>query len=256
MIDTGLGSASWNMSLDEILLYGFKEGDLPILRFYAWEPALSFGRFSKVRKSIDIDRLKEEKIPYVRRMTGGGILVHGGDISYSIVLPSLSLGQKNAKVLYRYLCRFLIHFYEKLGFKAHFATDLHLDNIKSDICLSGCEAYDIVIADKKMGGNAQRYIKHAVLQHGSIPINFDEKRLNPLFLGDCGLNNAASLQKLGIMMKYEDIVKLLIETFCETFNVNIVHDNLSLDEHAKANRLMKSKYSKQRWNIYAGKDIA
>ena len=58
------------------------------------------------------------------------------------------------------------------------------------------------------------------------------------------------------MVPYEDLVKLLIETFSETFNVNIVPDTLSLEEESKAKELLMSKYNKQRWNLYADKDIA
>jgi len=256
LIDTALGSASWNMALDEALLYSFKEGDLPILRLYAWEPALSFGRFLRIDNSVDLDELKKQKLSCVRRMTGGGVLVHGDDLSYSLVLPRLFGNNKSVKETYRYLCGFLIRFYEKLGFKAQFASDLYIDNRKSDICLAGREAYDIVIKGKKMGGNAQRHIRHALLQHGSIPISFDEKHFKPVFLEDSGLQSAATLQKLGTMVPYEDLVKLLIETFSETFNVNIVPDTLSLEEESKAKELLMSKYNKQRWNLYADKDIA
>ena len=93
-IDTGIKSAHWNMALDEALLNGFKEGDRPIIRLYGWENALSLGKFSNIHRCLDIQKLKDQKLPIVRRMSGGGVLVHGGDISYTLILPRESLEEK------------------------------------------------------------------------------------------------------------------------------------------------------------------
>jgi len=84
VIDTGIGSADWNMAVDEALLYTFLEDDTPILRVYGRNKSLSFGRFSKPHENLDMNRLSVQKISYVRRPGGGGILVHGGDISYQL----------------------------------------------------------------------------------------------------------------------------------------------------------------------------
>ena len=145
LIETGSGSAAWNMALDEALLSNFKEADLPILRLYRWEPSLSLGRFSKLEESVDRQKIEQSDISYVRRMTGGGILVHGDELSYTLILPRKSLKEKGIKESYRHLCCFLIRLYEELGHKADFACDQHLEGEKSDICLATNEAYDIVI---------------------------------------------------------------------------------------------------------------
>ncbi len=250
-IYSGRGSAGWNMAVDEALLYGFKEGDMPILRLYEWEPSLSFGRFSKPYDSIDIDRTEQEDISCVRRMTGGGILVHGGDLSYAMILPRTFVKELGVKESYRYLCRFLICLYEKLGLTAGFARDLQLREIRSSICLSGNEAYDIVIEGHKMGGNAQRYISEAIFQHGSIPVTLDENLFKPLFLEDSGLERAATLQRLDVAVTHEVLNMLLKEVFCETFNADVVNDSLHPQEEEHARRLLKEKYMKETWTFHA-----
>ena len=254
LIETGIGSADWNMAVDEALLRNFEEDDLPILRLYGWEPSLSVGRFSNVRKCVDLVKLKKEKLSYVRRMTGGGVLVHGGDLSYALILPRKSLGHKGVKESYRYLCGFLIRLYEKLGRNALFACDAQMDIGHSDICLAGNEAYDIVIKGNKMGGNAQRYSRNLLFQHGSIPIHLDETRFEPLFLEDSGLKHAATLERLGSPVTYERLSKLLIESFCETFDTNVVVDNLHSSEEQCARELLAGKYSQEEWNIDAEQD--
>lgn len=250
VIDTGIGSAEWNMAVDEALLYTFSEDDRPILRVYGWHKSLSFGRFSKPYENLDMNRLSIQEVSYVRRPSGGGILVHGGDISYSIIMPRKMLKSYGIKESYNYLCTFLIKFYEKLKLKAEFASDLDLDMQSSSICLAGHEAYDIIINEKKMGGNAQRYIKNTLLQHGSIPVRFDKKYFEPLFLKNSGLQNAASLRGLGVTMPYKDLTHLLIESFREIFNVKFSASQLNPLQQEYAQNILHDKYKQEDWNIY------
>ncbi len=256
LIESGVGSAGWNMAVDEALLKDFKEGDLPILRLYGWKAALSLGRFSKAERSVDMQRLKQQKITCVRRMTGGGVLVHGGDLSYALILPRRLLKQQGVKESYRRLCAFLISLYEKLGQEAFFAGERRLEGARSDVCLAENEPYDIMIGGRKMGGNAQRHTRNALFQHGSLPMQLDETRFAPLFLGDSGLERAATLQRLGQELDYEALSDLLKEAFCETFGAELLPETLCASEEQLAETLLAGKYSQERWNLYAEQDDA
>jgi len=238
------------MAVDEVLLYSLREDNLPIFRIYRWEPSLSFGRFSKVNKSINLNHLLKRRAPYVRRPSGGGILVHGGDISYSIIMPRKLLDTRGVKENYHYLSQFLINFYKKLSLMATFASKINLNIQNSNICLAGNEAYDIVIDGKKIGGNAQRYIKSTLLQHGSIPISFNKNYFEDFFLGDSGFDNAVSLQELGVDLDYDALIGLLIESFCETFDVKFISNALELSQERDAKKLLQEKYTQEVWNIY------
>src|ERR1051326_665149 len=75
-------SAAMNMAVDEAL---FEIADAPTLRFYRWDhPAVSFGYFGKFS---DVQNLAEER-DLVRRWTGGGIVFHDEDLTYSIIIPA------------------------------------------------------------------------------------------------------------------------------------------------------------------------
>src|SRR5262252_2174086 len=75
-------SAAMNMSIDEALL---EAATVPTIRFYRWRsPALSFGYFGKFS---DIAIYAAER-DLVRRWTGGGIVLHGDDLTYSIMIPA------------------------------------------------------------------------------------------------------------------------------------------------------------------------
>src|SRR6266487_2855232 len=75
-------SAAVNMAIDEALLETAK---VPSIRFYRWNsPALSFGYFGKF---ADVAHYAPRR-DLVRRWTGGGIVFHGDDLTYSIVIPA------------------------------------------------------------------------------------------------------------------------------------------------------------------------
>ncbi|MDP3266778.1 MAG: lipoate--protein ligase family protein [Sulfuricurvum sp.] len=250
LLDSGIKTAQCNMAIDEALLNCFKEGDMPIMRLYGWENALSVGRYSTLWTSLDQQTVLEENIPCVRRMSGGGILVHGGDLSYSLIMPRDWLREKGVKESYHYLCAFLLHLYEKLGYKADFSGENIVDELQSDICLTGNEVYDIVIDGKKMGGNAQRHTRHVLFQHGSIPMGIDEPFFKPFFRLDPGFENAATLERLGTSISYKELATLVREIFCETFGVKLVPGSLSESEERQAKELLADKYSQERWNLH------
>jgi lipoate-protein ligase A len=75
-------SAAMNMAIDEALL---EYAALPSIRFYRWHsPALSFGYFGRFAYVACYARERD----LVRRWTGGGIVFHGDDLTYSIVIPA------------------------------------------------------------------------------------------------------------------------------------------------------------------------
>lgn len=239
------------MAVDEALLNNFKEGDLPIFRLYRWEPSLSIGRFSNPALSIDLQRLHIQNLSYVRRITGGGVLVHGGDISYALILPKRGFKDRGVKENYRDLCGFLIGFYKKLGLNANFSYDLNMQSSKSNICLAANEAYDIIIKGSKIGGNAQRYTRLALLQHGSIPIRLDSMLFEDVFLEESGLQYAASLDKMGIDIEDKELTRLLRESFTQNLDVQLISDTLRPLEQKSIEELLRHKYSQKRWNEYA-----
>jgi lipoate-protein ligase A len=250
-IDTGIASAAWNMAVDEALLYGWREGDLPVLRLYEWMPSLSFGRFSSVAESVDPALLAQEKIGAVRRLTGGGILVHGGDVSYAMIMPRAFLDGRGVKESYRLLSAFLLRLYQTFGLSAAFAHDLALEEKHSPICLAGQEDYDIIVAGRKMGGNAQRYTRRAFLQHGSIPLYLERGRFERLFSEPSGLENAASLERCGITLTPKALKEAVVKAICDTFGAETAADVLRPEEETCARDLLRRKYEKEEWNIHA-----
>ena len=80
--DTMPHSAAMNMAIDEALLECAK---IPSIRFYRWDhAALSFGYFGRFAEVANYAARRD----LVRRWTGGGIVLHEDDLTYSIVITA------------------------------------------------------------------------------------------------------------------------------------------------------------------------
>lgn len=246
VIDTKEGTAAWNMAVDEALLR-LNDG-LPVLRLYGWKPAMSIGRHQRIDGHFDKKCMGRSAYDMVRRMSGGGALIHGGDLSYAMIVPKRYLEGLSVKEGYRMLCSFLIRLYEALGFTARFAIDAGFEEQRSAVCLLGREAYDIMIGFRKIGGNAQRHTRKALLQHGTIPLRLDADREKALFLDDPGLDACHSLKALGREMTYAALADLLLKSVGEAFGSTLRHDILGTEELAMAKSLHHEKYNTEAWN--------
>src|SRR5437764_5337502 len=84
LLQSGQSSAAANMATDEVLLQTVPQLARPVLRFYGWtEAAATFGYSQHFR---DIERATHLR-PLVRRPTGGGLVPHDADWTYSVVIP-------------------------------------------------------------------------------------------------------------------------------------------------------------------------
>src|ERR1700761_5412642 len=84
LLNSGRGEAALNMALDEALLEAMPRLQIPVLRFYGWtQPAATFGYFQKYAEVASTTPLR----PLIRRPTGGGIVPHDVDWTYSVAFP-------------------------------------------------------------------------------------------------------------------------------------------------------------------------
>ncbi|HEX9022984.1 MAG TPA: lipoate--protein ligase family protein [Geobacteraceae bacterium] len=242
-IDSGLLGGASNMAVDEALLACFDpERSLPILRIYGWEPpALSLGRFQKAHEVLDRERCGREGVVVVRRITGGGVIYHGGELTYSLVcaphhLPPVA----SIKESFRVLTSFIMRFYAGLGMVPRYALDdcpagAALGE-RTPFCFAGRESYDIMIDGRKIGGNAQRRLKRAIFQHGSIPVENHIPR-GAAFLRDppAGIGEkSGALRDLGVESSLGMLRARLADAFRESFAATFREEGLSAAESAQA----------------------
>lgn len=232
-------SAAHNMAIDEALIENFEQNNLPILRLYTWDKdAFTIGRFQDIHA---IDNFSDFGDNFTRRVTGGGLLLHGFDLSYSLIIPVKLLTNKSVKESYEYICTFLLHFYVQLGFEANFAKDIMSEKLsKSAFCQVGYEPYDIIIEDKKVGGNAQRRTKDFIYQHGSIPLYVDSRTFS-----------GVSLEELGKALHVKDTKERIKSSFEKTFNTKLEQSQLTKEELTSLEFLHVNKYNTYEWKYNA-----
>jgi lipoate-protein ligase A len=163
-IDTGKGESAWNMALDEALLHSVAGIRRPILRFYGWnEPAATFGYFQKFADIAAWTPLR----PLIRRPTGGGLVPHDADWTYSVIVPpSHPWYELRAAESYLQLHRWVSAALRAANIPAELASTAHKE-IPGQ-CFAGAEKHDILLNGRKIAGAAQRRAREGLLIQGSI----------------------------------------------------------------------------------------
>lgn len=177
------------MSLDEAILTAHAEGLVaPTVRVYAWEPpTLSLG-YAQGRHSADsalgavsplLERARHLGLEVVRRPTGGRAILHHLEITYSVVISASLLGNESSIVRsYRFLCAGVVAALGCLGIQAEFSTRQRDPSSTSEplprMCFAVPSRSDLVVRGAKVVGSAQARRNGALLQHGSIPLRYDE----------------------------------------------------------------------------------
>ena len=164
LLNSGKCDAAFNMALDETLLEAMPRLQKPVLRFYSWtEPAATFGYFQKFSEVAATTKLR----PLIRRPTGGGIVPHDADWTYSAVFPpGHEWHSLKAEESYR-----RIHDWLRLAF-AEFKIETKLapccKKTLPGQCFVGHEKSDLLWHGKKIAGAAQRRNKLGLLIQGSV----------------------------------------------------------------------------------------
>jgi lipoate-protein ligase A len=173
LLESGPGDDAFNMAMDEALLEAMPRLQKPALRFYGWtERAASFGYFQKYPEIERATLLR----PLVRRPTGGGLVPHDADWTYSLVFPTNHEWYATSAVeSYR-----RVHEWIQAAFaEMKIATELAACCRKSapGQCFAGYEKHDVLWHGKKIAGAAQRRNKLGLLIQGSVqPPPMDLKR--------------------------------------------------------------------------------
>src|SRR5206468_12686154 len=170
--DAAAHSAATNMAIDEVLL---EYAAVPSIRFYRWQsPALSFGYFGKFAHVA----IHAGKRDLVRRWTGGGIVFHGGDLTYSIVIPASDPAFRESSMsIYETIHRALRNALIANGEPAELAKggDAALRRprtaqpaMPTNNCFTNPVQADVMLNDRKIAGAAQRRTRAGLLHQGSI----------------------------------------------------------------------------------------
>ena len=170
------GTAAENMAMDFLLLQRYPDVPVPRFRHYEWRgPAFTFGFSQKIdfiRANLPVGAV----VDLCRRPTGGGIVDHRNDWTYTLVLPrGHPLYDERAAQSYRAVHECLAGALRALGQPAEVKQECAPcapvgSPLPGGVCFQRAELYDVVnsTTGAKIAGAAQKRNKHGLLFQGSI----------------------------------------------------------------------------------------
>jgi lipoate-protein ligase A len=203
-----------NMAIDEALLETTK---VPSIRFYRWQsPALSFGYFGKF---TDVANYAAER-DLVRRWTGGGVVFHGEDLTYAIVIPpSDPVFSESSRSIYAAIHAALRDALVANGEPAELSAAV-VDAGAAIIdrgysCFANPVRADVMLNGRKVAGAAQRRTRRGLLHQGSI--------------------------------QYVDLGNDLSERFAQALSANCSEREINRETLDRARELAEEKYGADAW---------
>ena len=210
------------------------EDSVPVLRLYGWKPsAVSIGYFQSLEEEVDVKKCKKAGIDVVRRLTGGGAVLHEHELTYSFITK---IYPTNIMESYRLICEPVVMCLKNLGLDAKFSP-----------------LNDIIVGDKKVSGNAQTRRKNTLLQHGTILLDVDvEKMFSVLKVPSEKIKDKmiqdVKARVMGLKKTYDEVAQGLQDSFSQKFESEVFKDDIKTDEEIEARILAKYKYGSDEWN--------
>ncbi|MBC8285183.1 MAG: lipoate--protein ligase family protein, partial [Nitrospinae bacterium] len=169
------------MITDRAILLACNEGQVPAtLRLYGWKrPTLSIGYSQDISKYIDLESCKKNNIPVVRRFTGGRALLHQYELTYSVIAPIPHPAFPGSlRGAFERISRAILESLEMGGIEAAQVAarkdrTRNTESGRSPACFSVANHCEITVQGKKLVGSAQRRLRSAFLQHGSVLLDTD-----------------------------------------------------------------------------------
>lgn len=233
LLETGQEPGPWNMALDQALMSKVDD-HIPVLRLYGWKPAsVSIGYFQSLEQEVDVKKCEDLGIDVVRRMTGGGAVLHEQEVTYSFitkVFPS------DVRESYKVICEPVVTCLISLGFDAKFSP-----------------LNDITVKNKKVSGNAQTRRNGVLLQHGTILLDIDvDKMFSVLKVPSEKIKDKAiqdvKERVMGLELSFDEVANQLWQSFSRSFQADVFRDNAKTDEIIEAKIMQKYKYGTYEWN--------
>ena len=165
-----------NMAVDQAIAEAVQDGGAPpTLRFYTWRPrALSLG-YHQPLHLVDRPLARQLGIDLVRRITGGGALLHGDELTYAVAVPRRHpIVRGGVRASYAALTEGVMAGLEALGLAPQSgATTPSLDATLPGLCFASPSTHEIGVGRRKMVASAQARVHGGVLQHGSLVMSHD-----------------------------------------------------------------------------------
>lgn len=266
ILSQGKLSPAENMATDDAIFELIQEGkSQPLIRFYDWNPpTLSLGYHQSAEKEVDFTLLNQYQYGFVRRPTGGRLVLHKDEITYAVISPNDEHLGGNVLKSYGNISLALAEGLKLLAIDVEFAQkELSSFSQREAVnpCFNSSSKYELTVEGKKIVGSAQVRKNSVLLQHGSILLNDNQREIAYLMpdISDKIRERLAQMMDsntITINQVLEQIVpyKIAVEKFIQGFKNAWVNDDFEeisdLEEFEKVRiqELIKKKYSTDKWN--------
>jgi len=259
-------SSAENMAIDEAVMNGLIEGSSsPTIRFYDWiMPTASFGYNQFWEKEIDLELVQKYDYAYVRRPTGGRLVLHNEEVTYSVIVRAEEQFSGNVTQSYSEISRALKEGFLLMGIKVDLErgelTSRH-QRQDSNPCFTSSSRYELKLNNQKIAGSAQVRKKGVILQHGSILLNRDQSGVAdilPNLREDQRIRvrkflsrkSTAINQNLTEKLSFLEAVNFLKNGFIRAWQKDqfVELEDFENAEKIEIKKLIQNKYSEDIWN--------
>jgi lipoate-protein ligase A len=242
------------MAVDEYLFRTLPDAPRTVVRFYRWErPTASLGYGQDASKVMDLDFYRANDVDTVRRITGGKLVLHHDEVTYSVCSSDVQTFTPTLGGSYKLISRGLMRGLEKMGLRPSLAEKAPPFYARGTMpCFSHPAQDEVELDGRKIIGSAQKRTGPKFLQHGSIPLASDESLLKAVSLrkGDPEKIRMTSLSEaLGRPVSFEWAVDLLTAGLSEFFGIILEPLVLTDEDFAAITRLENLKYATEAWTL-------
>ncbi|MDR0791085.1 MAG: lipoate--protein ligase family protein [Methanomassiliicoccaceae archaeon] len=215
-IDLGVVTPEYSVSADKVLLKRHSSaGDDTLMIYSRDRPCISVGRFQRIEDTVDLEYTKRNNISVVRRISGGSnIYTDTSQMTYSVIVSKDRLPTTRDDS-FAVICGAVVLALKRLG----------INGVHKPV-------NDVLVNGKKISGGAQARSWNAVLQHGSIILDVDDRVVRSSLIDNKkrSYDGLTSIREcLGYVPSRDVISKAFLHGFSEVFG-NITEGRLSSNE--------------------------
>lgn len=175
IIDSGSLAAQENMDFDAALLSDLASNPRHLLRFYDWKnPSISHGHFIRPEEHLHLSAAEQLGVDIAKRPTGGGVICHFTDFTFSIFVPKESpYYTTDTLTNYCFVNKRIKKALENISQQQLQLLDENIsDNSSlSRFCMAKPTVLDVMCGSLKASGGAQRRTRHGFLHQGTISLS-------------------------------------------------------------------------------------
>ncbi|SHE33210.1 lipoate-protein ligase A [Thermoanaerobacter uzonensis DSM 18761] len=233
----------FNLAAEEYVLKEFQEECFMLWRN---EPSIIVGKNQNTLAEINLDYVRQNKIPVVRRLSGGGAVFHDlGNLNFTFIVNE----DVSSFSDFKRFTQPIIDVLRKLSINAEFSG-------RNDITIDG----------KKISGNAQYYYKNRILHHGTLLFSSsitdlsEALKVRPVKFEDKGVKSVSKRvtnisEHLKEPITIEQFIDLIMNYIREQTAESEMYEFTSEDIQ-KIEKLVREKYSTWEWNFGTSPDYS